>query len=275
MTKHLLFSGIFALALLALTSCGDSAPDGTDTSSDGDSSIVDLGSFDYDTLEGIYTGDFGKTNLKLVISYAGEVHATGYNIVKGVQRNISGKMTLKPETVEMELAEPGDNKNDGVFHISVDRKTLLMTGTWKPNDPKGKAKNFVLDRVVMPKDGDELTAGNFTMVFYHVGDSLGDLFFESNGACRYEYYVKGGVITGSSLYEINKGDETPTDMGQLQEIAGSWTLRKNKVIVEWEKNSVFSSQKSTFDVSLEKSEEGYIMSGNLLGEGRELGMYQY
>jgi hypothetical protein len=271
MTKHLLLTGIAALILAAFTSCSsDATTDDTKTIT-GDSTAVDPGTFDFDTLKGMYTGDFGQSNLKLIISYASEAHATGYNIVKGVQRNISGKVTLQPETVEMELSEPGDDKNDGVFHISVDRKTLLMTGTWKPNNPKGKEKTFVLDRIVLSKGDKELTADNFARLFFHVGDSLGDLYFEDNGSCRYEYYTKNGEVTRSRTYWGNMEGGAQIDLGQLQEISGSWTYRNSKVIIEWEENPVFPSRKSTFAASLDPE----TFENALRGDGRELGGYMY
>jgi hypothetical protein len=261
--------------LLLLTSCGgDAKTDGTQSATGSDSTAIDPGTFDFDTLKGIYTGDFGQSNLKLVISYAGEMHATGYNIVKGVQRNISGKVTLKPETVEMELSEPGDDKNDGVFHISVDRKTLLMTGTWKPNNPKLKEKSFVLDRIVMPKNDEELTAANFSYTFNHIGDSLGDLFFNDDGSCRYEYYIgPDGAPTSVSLND--RVDAPRSGVEQLHDFTGSWTYRNNRVIIEWEENAIFPSRKSVFDISIERSEEGYFNGATISGEGRELSCYMW
>lgn len=246
MKKHLFLTALLPLVLL---SCGnDPAPETEAPAETGDTSIVSH-AFDFDTLRGMYAGNFGGPELRLVITYASEGHATGFNSVKGLQRNISGKVTPKGQTIELELAEPGDHPNDGVFHLSVNRETLDMTGTWKPNDPKLKAKSFRLGRIVRPEDESELTAGTFANHFYSVNDSLGRIYFQSNGLCSYEY------LNGAADDEIT----------QTESFSGTWSYRSGRLTIEWEENPVFPSRKSSFIPFLHENEPP-----QLIGEGREL-----
>ena len=43
--------------------------------------------FHYDTLQGMYIGDFGGSDIRLIINYVSNKNAIGYNIHKGLQRN--------------------------------------------------------------------------------------------------------------------------------------------------------------------------------------------
>jgi len=241
MMKYYFFSLVFAL-LLVVTSCKPDELKQPVFESPQAVTIVD--SFPFDTLRGVYYGDFGGTELRLVLDFVSEGHAIGSSIVKGLQRNISGKVKHTEHTVEMELAEPGDNKYDGVFSISFDRITYVPNGTWKPNDPKLKAKTFVLEKVIYDDDQQLMTTANFVRYFDIVSDSLGRIEFENNGLCTY----------------TSDGNDTDYKV-QKMEFTGSWSVKDGKVRIEWQENPVFSSRKSVFKIEADKTNYVYILRG--------------
>lgn len=243
--KLLVTGSFFTLCLLIAASCGNDSssktPSGT---ADGDTlAYVDPGTFDFDTICGIYSGKFGNNELRLVINFASEGHAVGYNIVKGLQRNICGKVKLLPETVEMELAEPGDDKNDGVFKLSMNRSTLQFTGTWTPNDKKLKPRTFTLDRYLEPVAEDEVTSANIAYYLSYIGDTSGNfLAFEDDGYCTYEYYPGG-------------------NFDQKEEINGTWAFREQRIFIEWEPNPIFPSRSSVFSLVKDPEYNEYTLEG--------------
>lgn len=236
--RRILLSAAYLLLLLS-TACQsggkktDNDPSGTELAHAADT-------FRFDTLRGIYFGDFGGHEIRIAINFVSENHAVGYNILKGLQRNIAGKVTMKAETIEMELAEPGDDKNDGVFSLSVNRQTLEMNGSWKPNIPGRKTKTFRLQKMEEPDlEYGVLNAADFANAFSFVMDSIGELRFHEDGLCVYSWYP-------------DKDDEMHRE--QLEEIEGSWAFSKNKVTVDWKANSVFPS-KSVFTFFYPKASE--------------------
>ncbi len=235
---------LLPLALATAVSCGNDAsdPKKQNTTETEEAAYVDPGTFDFDTLCGIYSGKFGNNELRLVINYASEGHAVGYNIVKGLQRNISGKVKLLPETVELELSEPGDDKNDGVFKLSMNRSTLIFTGTWIPNNKQLKPKTFSLDRYLEPVTEDEITSANIAYYLNYIGDTSGNfLAFEDDGYCTYEHYPGG-------------------NFDQKEEINGTWAFRDNKIFIEWEPNPIFPSRSSVFQL-IKDPEDEYALEG--------------
>lgn len=240
MTKY--YSSILIAALLlAAASCGRDRPEPAVEATE-ETAAIDT--FNFDTLCGVYYGDFGGTELRLVLDFVSEGHAIGSSIVKGLQRNVSGTVKLTEHTVEMELAEPGDNEYDGVFSISFDRITYVPGGTWKPNDPKLKSKTFVLEKVVYDDEQELTTTDNFTNYFGIVGDSIGRIEFENNGLCTY----------------VSEGNDADYKV-QKMEFTGSWSVKDGKVRIEWQENPVFPSRKSVFKIEVDKTNYLYALRG--------------
>ena len=217
--------------------------------------------FYLDTLKGIYIGDFGGSDIRLVINYIGKKHAVGYNIHKGLQRNVSGTVEVKENTIELILSEPGDNEFDGVFHINIDKETFEAEGYWKSNSGKISSKHFVLKRQKVNRedltgeDGQliycELNSENFTEYCYRVVDSLGEIQFSADGLCEYGYYPYKD--------EIDRKE-------QLINFKGSWMVQNNVVLIDWQKNNIFPNKKSVFKINGHTKEEPGV--NNLTGENR-------
>lgn len=254
--KHIL-SCVILLTLLGTTACNSKKGASEDTVSD--TTTVDS-LFLLDTLRGIYMGDFGGSDIRVVINYVSENHAVGYNLHKGLQRNLTGKTKMNANSVDFELAEPGDNPYDGVFKFSIDKKTFVATGSWKPNNSKLSARTFTLKKLDTrykedESDRPEITAENFSRYMYEASDSIGTITFEEDGRCLYTYYP--------STDDVERRE-------QLIEIKGSWSLKDNHVVIEWKKNTVFPSGKSYFEL-IHEEDYGYMLQG----EGRKLAPMYY
>jgi len=213
--------------------------------------IPEEDAFDYDTLRGMYEGDFGKSPIRIFINYISGSNAIGYNIHKGLQRNLNGKVSRHGDTTIVELSEPGDHEYDGKFLLTFIGMDKEPTGTWEHNEGWVPSKKFVLKKYE-PKEAkdDEIISSNFSNYFDLVFDSLGTYYFEEDGLVRYEYYP---VKNNNSRVE------------QLIEVTGSWYLKDSTLKVEWQKNNRFA--KPTTQYTVTHNEWGGPM---LRGEGMEL-----
>lgn len=214
-------------------------------------------SFDWDTLKGMYVGDFAGSDIRINITYLTSSNVVGYNIHKGLLRNISGKVQQTMDSVILNMEEPGDNKFDGIFKLFVNRENLKINGIWVPFDKKITPKAFTLQKVI-PLEYDEkapITNGNFTNFFNYVADSLGEFRFEEDGFVVYSYYPNNGA---SGKKE------------QLETVKGTWSVKGKKVIINWQPNTAFPKTTSTFNIL--HAEYEHVLTG----EGRELyEMYGY
>jgi hypothetical protein len=195
--------------------------------------------YNLDTLRGIYVGDFGGSDIRIVLNYLNDTRAVGYNIHKGLQRNLLGTVKILENEVTLILEEPGDNQYDGVFTVSIDKRSFKMTGFWESNTGQISKKTFKLSkqRITQAENIDwgtvEFTVNNFTDYFSTVGDSLGSINFYENGMAMYEYYPS---------------DYANQSKSQLVQVKGSWTVRGNEVTILWQENSVFPNRKSVLTI---------------------------
>jgi len=236
---------------LCMASCGEDPKTAAagEESTPADSAVV-LPPFDYDTLKGIYYGDFGGTELRIVLNYVSEGHAVGYSIVKGLQRNISGKVLATAETIDLELSEPGDNKYDGLFKLSASRQTLGLSGTWTATNTKFGSKSFTLTKLHLPKEDEGLSTSSFARLFYMARDETGEFSFDESGLCTYTYYPS----------------QNEEYRDQKEEFTGSWSLKGHTLTIDWQENPVFPSRKSIFEVTADQESYTYTLEG----EGRTL-----
>src|SRR5688572_14078880 len=68
-----------------------------------------------DKVEGTYIGDFKGSPIAITLNYVSDKHVTGYNVHKGLTRNVSGTIEAKEDGLHLQLSEPGNNPYDGVF----------------------------------------------------------------------------------------------------------------------------------------------------------------
>jgi hypothetical protein len=247
----------FTLIFGLLVACKSSLKNEKENSTAETSAQDDFLPMDLDTIKGMYIGDFDGSDIRIVINYISQNHAVGYNIHKGLQRNISGKVEETADELKVELHEPGDHEFDGVFELTFNKNDLSCYGVWKANSKKIPIKKFNLEKIVRSETNvdlefiklSDITRENFPMIFAYCSDSLGDLFFAENGLCNYEFYPK---------------IDTLERVEQIISVKGSWTLTKEKELyVSWQKNAYFKDQKEKFEIVIGKeSYDFYLQSGS-------------
>jgi hypothetical protein len=195
--------------------------------------------FDYDTLQGMYIGDFAGSDIRIILNYVSHKNAIGYNIHKGLQRNIMGKVTRSNDSVQMVLSEPGDNEYDGVFTIDFIGDDHEPTGKWVSNSGEISSKSFKLKKIVEKKEinYEEVTIYNFAHIFSQMNDSIGQYYFEKDGLVRLEYYPD---------------NEESREKEQMKEIKGTWSLNNTRVVIKWEQNDIFPNNELLLDVHEEE-----------------------
>lgn len=244
---------LFSLTAFLIVSCKEEeSPKEVVTINEIPAVIPEMDEFDYDTLKGMYTGDFGGSDIRIILNYVSQSNAIGYNIHKGLQRNLSGTISRSGDSIEIILNEPGENEYDGVFTLSFIGNDLKPTGNWISNSGKISEKSFSLEKAIRPKnDGNTLTSLNFANRIDMLLDSLGHYYFSDDGMCRYEYYPD------------TEGAQ------QMIEILGSWSFEKDILTIDWQKNNQFKNSKSIFTKTQHEYDD-YEGAFYFEGEGRTL-----
>jgi len=201
-----------------------------------------------DTLLGIYSLSFDGTPARIIVNYINHRKAVGYNMVKGLQRNLSGNVEETTDSIHLSLAEPGDHKADGVFHLSWSKDGLNGSGSWVSNSGKYSKKYFNLtkiDRAYLKKEHakNAITNANFTNYFNYLEDSLGSLTFMNDGKVTYAYYPEEDTIHRKE---------------QLESFNGTWQLKGDSLHVYWQPNTIFPSRSTLFKVHFSVNEEYYL-----------------
>ena len=187
-------------------------------------------SYDVMQLKGLYSGLFDGTPISISINYVSGKNVSGYNVHKGLKRNVRGTLEPMGSLFKLMLDEPGSNQYDGHFELFVDTASYKGQGTWTPkNDPYLKKKNFTFARQ-QKVEYNELAAS--------WGDTLSrTMVLKEDGAAIFNYYT-------------NKG--TPQE--QLESFGGNWQQKKDSVLVYWQPNTVFPSRRSGFRIMYDRAE---------------------
>ncbi|MFT6245609.1 MAG: hypothetical protein ACJA0U_002706 [Salibacteraceae bacterium] len=194
--------------------------------------------YDYDTLQGMYLGGFGGSDIRIILNYISKKNAIGYNIHKGLQRNITGKVSRKGDTVQLVMTEPGDNKFDGVFTINFIGNDDSPYGSWESNSGKIPRQEFKLKKIITDTDrGDhdqleDINVSNFANVFYYLTDSIGEYSFKEDGLVTLNYYE-------NLESETIENEDEERALEQMIELKGSWSLKGTHVTINWEPNDIF------------------------------------
>lgn len=193
-------------------------------------------------VKGTYIGDFKGSPIAITLNYVSDNHASGYNVHKGLTRNISGTIEATEKGLRLQLSEPGSNQYDGKFDLLVDTSKWAGTGTWTPFK-KGDEAKFSFKKQTPASEDDQ-----YEMTF---SDSLQNyLTLKPDGSCTYTYLTD------------------TTNTGQEVTIRGNYTKDKKTVTIFWQKNDVFPT-KSIFKLLETKPYEGEeIIEKSLKGEGR-------
>ena len=194
-------------------------------------------------IKGTYVGNFKGSPIAITLNYVSDRHASGYNVHKGLTRNISGTVEAAPAGfLKLQLAEPGNNQYDGTFLLLLDTAKWAGKGTWQPFK-KGDEASFEFKKQMPVSEEDQ-----YEMTF---SDSLQNyLTLKPDGSCIYTYLTD------------------TTNTGQEVTIRGNYTKDKKTVTIFWQKNNVFP-QKSVFKLMETKPyEDEEYFEKSLKGEGR-------
>lgn len=164
---------------------------------------------------GLYSGDFGGSNIYITINHAKNRHIGGYNVHKGLRRNLSGTYDLSEKGFTATLNEPGDHPFDGKFVLDFSFDGKTATGTWTPNNKSAaKAKTFTLKQVSDDKA---------EYKDYIVNADHRDLVFSKDGSVTLNYYEK---VTDSTFAQ------------QMTTLKGTWEKQGEDLVVTWGKTNV-------------------------------------
>lgn len=257
------------LGIALLSSCGDdpALKDAVEVE-EITAEIPDADLFNYDTLQGMYFGNFGGSDIRIILNYVSKTNAVGYNIHKGLQRNLSGKVTRSGDSITVFMAEPGDHEFDGVFELLFVGEGSEPKGTWKSNSGIISPKEFKLKRV-QTKDGidwennEKITMENLHNYFGNAMDSLGEYSFKSDGLVVFSYYPGG---YWSDDYEQNDAQRNKKQMKQIQ---GTWSMKDNFVTVAWEPNKILPKLDMRYEVKQGEYEWELYWKDNPI----QMGMY--
>lgn len=193
-------------------------------------------------VKGTYMGDFKGSPIAITLNYVSDNHASGYNVHKGLTRNVSGTIEATDKGIRLQLSEPGNNQYDGKFDLLIDTTNWTGNGTWSPFK-KGDEAKFRFKKQIPLSEEDQ-----YGMTFT---DSLQNyITLKPDGSCTYTYLTD------------------TTNTGQEVTIRGNYTKDKKTVTVFWQKNNVFS-QKSVFKlIETKPYEDEEIIEKSLKGEGR-------
>jgi len=177
--------------------------------------------------EGLYKGDFGGAPIFITINYTSPNHLAGYNVHKGLRRNLSGALKQEGDTWVVTLNEPGDHPYDGRFELVFDKDFTTAKGHWAPLDKKALTeKNFTLSRVERAAE-----TGRVNELYRTYTSEQGDIFFNEDRTCEFNYYEK---VTDSTFSE------------QFIVLKGTWEQQGDTVRVNWEPNEQFPKRNSIF-----------------------------
>ncbi|MFT5860778.1 MAG: hypothetical protein ACI865_002892 [Flavobacteriaceae bacterium] len=254
---------VFASAALIIVSCGDTEPITEEVVAiEGVvAEIPEEDLFEYDALAGMYIGDFGGSDIRIIVSYVSQTNAVGYNIHRGLQRNLSGRVSRNGDSAVVALAEPGDHKFDGVFELVFIGDDPEPKGTWISNSGKIPEQSFNLKKMDAseagyPEDGTKISESNLHQFFSDASDTLGEYSFKSDGLVIFSYYP------GGYSYEFDEEENGNSVNQQLTSIQGSWSLSGNKVTVSWEKNAILAQSQMVYTINQEEYEAQLLYKDN-------------
>ena len=131
-------------------------------------------------LLGTWSGHRSKGLVTVVINYISGNTVSGYELHKGLRRNLNGQVEQKDGKFSFVLKDPGTSPFDGTFFFSLDTSKMKIAGQWMPGD-SSKAHAGQLDLACvgasMLEDNDDSWEGD-----------LGTLVFHADGTCQLQYY---------------------------------------------------------------------------------------
>ena len=115
----------------------------------------------------------------------------GYSVCAGNDRPFRGVYTEEGDKITATLKEPGDNKYDGVFEVTISKSPLALTGTWAPNNHAQTGRHYSLARKNFVYNA---TAGQYTesSIKQLSADDVNNLYKDELRLMRNEIYARHG-----------------------------------------------------------------------------------
>ena len=239
-----LLTSSFLVALLLFYACKPSTGNkSTEQATSGDSLALTK-------LPGTYTGDFGGAPIYIILNYTNGKNVAGYNVHKGLRRNLRGEMKKENDNWVLTLSEPGDHPFDGKFILTFDQLFTSGQGSWKPlNNSNLKEKNLALKRNAENTGENYAMTGNtFNFFLIDNADSKSDLTFNEDGSCVLQLYEK----VNDSTYA-----------NQMLRIRGTYQkLNDSTLSISWEKNPHFKERTNQYKILIDRNNEDGSISTN-------------
>ncbi len=185
----------------------------------------------YDKILGSFVGSFADNKITMLISKAEGDSVAGRSIVGGNDRPFAGLVSLKDGVYTITAKEPGDDKHDGTFNVTIDEaNNEIVKGNWVPFDEKiTSKKEFVLQRKAYKykiTDGEYASASQKILKEDDVSnltkfelEMMRNEIFARHGYCfkkkelrqrfeKEEWYVPDNVDIKDRLTEIEKKNIT-------------------------------------------------------------------
>lgn len=229
-----LLSSALLAVLLLIFACKPAATNTTEQPTANDDTLAVV------KLPGTYMGDFGSGNIYITLNYSNGKQVAGYNVHKGLRRNLRGEVKRDNDNWIVTLTEPGDHPFDGKFELTFDHQFAKGKGSWTPlNNTTLKAKSFNLQRT---EDGGGMSGSTFNMFLIESSNNKSDLTFDLDGSCLLQYYPK---INDSTFAE------------QMIKIKGTYQKATDSTVtVNWEKNSLFKERTNTYKLKGNEDNSG-------------------
>jgi hypothetical protein len=231
--------------VLTLASCGDKQPARV-LAAHADSTVFRVSK---EKLLGTYTGDFRGSPISINLRYLSINRVSGYNVHKGLKRNLTGTITPLNGKLRLLLSEPGTNPYDGTIDLLLDTATGQASGVWTPMKKGDPVRFGVVKQKVMEEGEGQV------MYSTYYDSTQNEIELRRDGSCTYKLMIQDSL-----------------QAKQQVTLRGSYKVVKDSmVIVYWQSNNVLSAKQTTFqwyrlpseDASYEEEYRLYGLKGVL------------
>lgn len=178
--------------------------------------------------EDYYGVDFEYTKkITFSIDKIKDTEISGHSIVSGNIQKFKGKITETPYAFEISVKEPGNEKSDGAFTLSIKKKDTLLSGNWEAFK---KEANKISKRKL------KLSKRMFT---YNPNNKIEDRFvdFHKTTIKKVEYDSEDSV--GNPIKESYDDEQYYTTTDIVYHINPSTEILKKELVENLSKGDVF------------------------------------
>jgi YARHG domain len=185
---------VFLYIILTSLFCGcNNSSDKTGENNTGKDAVTVVSNAAINLL-GSYVGAFGDNKITLLITRIAGDTIDGRSVVGGNDRPFSGTIKLADDKYNISAKEPGDDKFDGIFNFTIDRKQPdVIAGNWAPlvAGTKPGPKDFTLQRRAFKY---ETGTGEYPQASQRLlkEDDVNNLIKEELEAMRNEIFARHG-----------------------------------------------------------------------------------